>query len=109
MTHAVIRFFVEIGMKHEAPLISTVSWTFHFTLHGQGKHFSDNKFMVIILLPEIGQKMKVSEKSIHYQYKGEDTLGCLFKGYYLTGMVKGNYDCGNNGETRCVWHCQIYC
>jgi len=36
--------------------------------------------MVIILLPEIGQKMKVSEKSILYQYKGEDALVCLFKG-----------------------------
>jgi hypothetical protein len=85
MTHPGNTFSVEIGMKHEAPLISTVAWTFHLTLHGKGKHFSGNKFMVILLLPKIGQKMKVSEKSIHYQYKGEDTLVCLFKDIILQG------------------------
>ena len=43
---------------------------------------NDKKYGLIILMPgqrgvcegkEMGEKIKVSEKSLHYQYKGDDT------------------------------------
>jgi hypothetical protein len=81
MIHPAIIFPVVMGYFTDLNLILIMNG-FMLTREWTINQMNDKKYGLIILMPglrgvcegkEMVEKIKVSEKSLHYQYKGDDT------------------------------------